>query len=119
MDLCDRGHIMSLSEPISYGSLLCPAPHGTQRKVCLGKDSEDCRDAVNFRDILLQEHMLPYVFLVSLDSWGHRWQCEYNRLILFFTNSGHLLASQTFVSRKSSVCAGAPPSLSNPGEDSL
>lgn len=85
--------------------------------MCVDKGSGDdhnCCYVINFKAILLQESMLPYVYLMSLGSWGHQWQCEYNTLILFFSNSGyiekHLLVSQTFISRKASIGSGLPPS---------
>lgn len=40
----------------------------------MGKGSGDgcnCCDVINFKAIPLQESMLPYVSLVSLNSWGH------------------------------------------------
>lgn len=43
--------------------------------------------AVNFKTSLLQES--SHVFQVSLDGWGHRQQCEHNRRVLSFTNSGY------------------------------
>lgn len=83
----------------------------------MGKGSGDgryCCYVINFKGVLLQESMLPYVFLVSLESWRHWWQCDYNRLILFF-NSGYkqeqLSVSQIFISRTSSIRSGLPPDL--------
>lgn len=66
----------------------------------MGKGSGDgcnCCDIINFKAIPLQESMLPYVSLVSLGSWGHGWQREYDTLILSSPTQGATTSTFKFL----------------------